>query len=481
MRIAKSVLVAAAVSVAASLPALAVQSQGSRLIGEVTANGQQMRWLQMLSDEIGSRLTGSPGCRRAEEVMEAEMKRIGLGNVRREPYTIPVSWERGSAQAALVSHGNRPLTVASYTWTPGSGGAIEGNVVEVGEGRPEDVARVKDRLRGAVALATPAGETLDKVIYNFYRSPLMAREIKDAGGIALLIASDKQHAMPYTAPIDFNARVAALPSLSIAREDVGTIQRLIAAGRTPPRIRLEVRNKLGPAFEATNVLGEIVGRESSGEIVVIGAHLDSNDLGPGALDNAAGCAALMETARAILALGTPPRRTIRFVLFTGEEEGMIGSTAYVARHRPEMDRTVAALIMDVGAGRPLGWFSMGRTDLDDELRELMKPVASFGVSTIEHSAFAATDNAAFMSEGVPNLIMLQDESLYFTVHHSVADTFDKADARDFAACVATLAVTAFTIADQSKRFGRRLNPDEVKKMAAESKVDEQWRAAGIWR
>lgn len=484
MRRVTTVLVVAAVSVAASFPARAVQPQSStasRLIGEVSANGQQMSWLQMLSDEIGSRLTGSPGCRRAEELMEAEMKRIGLANVRREPYTIPVSWERGSAQASLVSHGNRPLTVASYTWTPGTDGAIEGNVVEVGEGKPEDVARVKDRLRGAVALATPAGETLDKVIYNFYRSPLMAREIKDAGGTALLIASDKQHAMPYTAPVDFNARVAALPSLSIAREDVGTIQRLIAGSRTPPRVRLEVRNKLGPAFEATNVVGEIIGRERPGEIVVIGAHLDSNDLGPGALDNAAGSAALMETARAILALGTLPKRTIRFVLFTGEEEGMIGSTAYVARHRAEMDRTVAALIMDVGAGRPLGWFSMGRADLDDEIRGLMKPVASFGVSMIEHSAFAATDNAAFMAEGVPNLIMLQDESLYFTVHHSVADTFDKADARDFATCVATLAVTAFTIADQANRFGRRLSSEEVKKMAAESKVDQQWRAAGIWR
>ncbi|HSO75634.1 MAG TPA: M20/M25/M40 family metallo-hydrolase [Blastocatellia bacterium] len=358
---------------------------------------------------------------------------------------------------------------------------IEGDVVEVGEGKPEDVARVKDRLRGAVALATPAGETLDKVIYNFYRSPLMAREIKDAGGIALLIASDKQHTMPYTAPVDFNARIAALPSLSIAREDVGTIQRLIAGSKTRPRIRLEVHNKLGPAFETTNVVGEIPGRERPEEIVVLGAHLDSNDLGPGALDNAAGVAALMETARAILALGAAPRRTVRFVLFTGEEQGMIGATAYVARHRAEMDQTVAALIMDVGAGRPLGWFSMGRTDLDQEIRELMKPVVGFGVLVIEHSAFAATDNAPFMAEGVPNLIMLQDESLYFTVHHTVADTFDKADVRDFGTCVATLAVTAFTIADQAKRFGRRLSGEEVKKMAAETRVDEQWRAAGIWR
>src|SRR5207248_10481248 len=117
------------------------------------------------------------------------------------------------------SHNNRPLTVASYTWAPGTEGAIEGDVVAVGAGRPEDVERVRARLKGAIALVTPAGETLDAVIYNFYRTPGLAHEVKAAGAVGMLIASDKQHAMPYTAPVDFNARVAALPTLSVARED----------------------------------------------------------------------------------------------------------------------------------------------------------------------------------------------------------------------------------------------------------------------
>ena len=162
----------------------------SRLVGEVFTSGQQLHYLSMLSDEIGSRLTGSPGAQRAEDSMEAEMKRLGLANVHREPFTIPVSWERGSANAVLLTRGDRPLTVASYTWTPGTGGAIEGEVIEVGAGRPEDVERVRSRLRGRVALAMPAGETLDAVIYNFYRTPLLARELKEAGAVALLIASD---------------------------------------------------------------------------------------------------------------------------------------------------------------------------------------------------------------------------------------------------------------------------------------------------
>jgi hypothetical protein len=128
--------------ISSSAPAWAVQSSRnenatSRLVGEVFAGGRQMKYLSMLSDEVGSRLTGSAGARRAEAMMEAEMKRIGLENVRREPYTIPVSWERGIAEAWLISHGNRPLTAASYTWAPGTGRAIEGDVVEVGAGRPE--------------------------------------------------------------------------------------------------------------------------------------------------------------------------------------------------------------------------------------------------------------------------------------------------------------------------------------------------------
>jgi hypothetical protein len=457
------------------------QGAEARLVGEVFANGRQLSYLRLLSDEIGSRLTGSPGARRAEEATEAEMRRLGLENVRREPFTMASSWERGTAAAALVSHGGRPLTVASFTWTPGTDGPVEGALVDVGAGRPEDVRRAAAKLPGALALVVPEGGDLDALINSFYRTPVLVRELKEAGARAVLIASDKQHTMLYTSPVDFSAsgRVAALPTVSVAREDVGALRRLSERGAAL-RVRLDVRNKTGPAFESTNVVGEIRGGERPEEIVVVGAHLDSNDLGPGALDNAAGSAAVLEAARAVRALGLRPRRTLRFVLFMGEEEGMVGSLAYVRRHRDEMDNTVAALIMDIGAGRPLGWFSMGRTDLDAQIGELMRPLAPFGPFAVEHAAFAATDNAPFMAEGVPNLVLIQDESAYLPVHHTIADTPDKVEPRDFAAAVATLAVTAYAIADRPARFGRRLSADEVRRMAEETKVGEQWRAAGIW-
>ena len=438
-----------------------------------------MRYLSLLSDEIGSRLTGSKGAERAMQATEAEMKRIGLAKVHREPFTIPVSWERGPAVASLVNFGDRPLTVASYTWTPATAGAAVGPVIEVGAGRPEDIERVRGKLKGTIVLATPSYATLDEVIYNAYRAAQLVKELKEAGALGLMIASDKQNAMLFTAPVDFNARLAALPTVSIAREDVGLLQRMLAH-KVDVRVRLDVHNTVGGSFGSANVIGEIPGREKPDEIVIVGAHLDSNDLGPGALDNAAGSAAVLETARAIKALALVPRRTIRFVLFMGEEEGMLGSNAYVSGHRNEMDRTVAALVMDIGAGKPRGWFSMGRTDLDAQIDELMSTFKDLGMSHIEHTAFAATDNAAFMAEGVPTLVLLQDETSYFPVLHTVADTVDKADPRDFASCVAALAATAYAIADRPDRLGRRLTADEVKKLAAETKIDAQWRAAGIW-
>jgi carboxypeptidase Q len=457
-------------------------ASAGRIVGEIFTNGQQLTYVSALSDDIGSRLTGTANARRAEEWAESEMKRIGLENVRREPFTMGASWERGPATAALVSHGNRRLSVASYTWTPGTAAPFEGDVVDVGAGRPEDVRRVAAQLKGRVALVVPVGSDLDALIYNFYRAPGLVGELKNAGALAVMIAADKQHSMLYTAPVEFSAtgRLAALPTLSLGHEDVELMRRLLANNKTP-RVRLDVQNHIGAGFESTNVVGEIRGSDKADEIVVVGAHLDSNDLGPGALDNAAGAGAVLETARAFRSLGLRPRRTVRFVLFTGEEEGMVGSIAYVERHRAEMDKTVAALVMDIGAGRPQGWFSMGRTDLDVEINELARPLAQFGEFGIEHAAFAATDNAPFMAEGVPNLILIQDETPYLPVHHTIADTPDKIEPRDFAAAVSTLAATTYMIADRTQRFGRRLNAEEVKRMADETKVGEQWRAAGIWK
>jgi hypothetical protein len=455
-------------------------SDVKRLKDEIAAHGRQVAYVEMLSDDIGSRLTGSPGQEKAEKAVVDLLRQLGLTNVRLEPYRMNVRWTRGTVSAQLVTPYARNLAVASYTWTPGTpGNGVQGPVVDAGTGKPEDVAAVKSRMKGAIVLVAPAGVTLDEVIGNFYRSPGFVKECAQAGALAVMFQSDKERTLLYTAPPMMNAELAPLPVLSLAREDVAFLRRMLTA-KKEVRLRVNVKNTIGSTFLANNVVGEIRGTEKPEEVVVLGAHLDSNDLGPGALDNAAGCGALLETARAIRQLGLKPKRTIRFVFFTGEEEGMIGSTEYVKRHLNELDNAVANIVMDIGAGKPLGWFSMGRKDLDSQIRKLMEPLANPDSVLVETAAFAGTDNAAFMAAGVPNLVMLQDDAPYFPVHHTAADTPDKIVPQDYKACVTALAVVAYQIADQEPRFGRRLNASEIEEMMKSSNIEYQWRATNIW-
>ena len=453
-----------------------------KIVGEILTRGQQESYLYELSDGIGQRLTGSPNAERAEEAVAEWLRELGLINVHFDPFQMGAGWTRGTAAASMTSPYARPLIVGSYTWTPGTEPAgVEGPIVDAGTGTPEDVKAILGRAAGSIALVSPITTSLDEVIENLYRTPELVRELADAGVKAVLIASDKKDTLLYTAPVSFGAEasVSPVPVLSVAQEDVGLLRRLLA--RDQVRVRVTVGNTVGPAFQSRNVVGEIRGTEAPEEIVLIGAHLDSNDLGSGAVDNAAGCAGLLETARAIKALGLQPRRTIRLVFFMGEEEGLVGSTAYVKQHLDCLDDMVAVLIMDIGAGKPLGWFSMGRSDLDKEIETIMDPLGAISGSAIVHAAFAATDNAAFMAAGVANLVMIQDDSSYVPVHHTAADTPDKADGAALAAAVATLAGVAYQIADQPVRFGRRLSPPEIQKMMEEpAGLERQWRASGIW-
>src|ERR1043166_9757695 len=159
-----------------------------------------------LSRRIGGRVAGTRSGGRGEEGAEGERRRRALAGVGREPYRMSASWERGPASATLVSEGrSRALGVASYTWTPGTDGPVEAEVVDVGAGGPEDVRRVASQMTGRLALVVPEGSDLDSVIYNFYRAPGLVRELKDAGARAVFIAADKPHAILYTAPVALNS------------------------------------------------------------------------------------------------------------------------------------------------------------------------------------------------------------------------------------------------------------------------------------
>jgi Zn-dependent M28 family amino/carboxypeptidase len=272
--------------------------------------------------------------------------------------------------------------------------------------------------------------------------------------------------------------LASIPMAQVAREDGLRLARLLDAGQSL-RISLDLRNRIGGPARAKNVVAEIRGGANPQEIVLLGAHLDSWDLGTGALDNGVNCALVLEAARAMAATSRP-RRTVRFVLFTGEETGLLGSRGYVARHRDELDRHVAVLIHDIGDGRINGYFNNGRPDLTPSLAAALAPVASSGARGSNDEAILGTDNFDFLLEGVPNFVADQETGRYLADYHAASDTFDKVDLREAAWNAAVAAVATFGFADAPARPGSRQSRDEVGSLLEKSGLAGQMRTYGLW-
>jgi carboxypeptidase Q len=214
--------------------------------------------------------------------------------------------------------------------------------------------------------------------------------------------------------------------------------------------------------------------------VILGAHLDSWELGTGALDNGCNAAMVIAAARAIQQSKLRPRRTLRFVLFSGEEEGFQGSYAYVLQHRGELDRVSAVIVYDSGTGRVTGYSLNGREDLEQRVTQVLAPLASWGVEQHTLDAGDGTDNLDFLLEGVPNLVANQDESNYMVNYHASTDTLDKVDMRALQLHVAIAAVTTFGIADRPQRIGPRQTRTEIEALMRRTGLDKQLQDLGYW-
>jgi Zn-dependent M28 family amino/carboxypeptidase len=245
-------------------------------------------------------------------------------------------------------------------------------------------------------------------------------------------------------------------------------------------VRLTMPNKIAGPVEQQNVVGEIRGYEKPDEIVVLGAHLDSWELGTGALDNGCNAALVIEAARAIKASGLLPRRTIRFILFSGEEQGMIGSFGYVQAHRAEMDKYRGMVVFDTGIGRVTGYSLGGRHDTEAGIREVLKPFAGWDADNFTYDAPIGTDNFDFLLEGVPTFMANQEIANYLLNYHAASDTLDKVDLRELKLNTVLGAVTAWGIADRAEPIGKRLSRAEMETLMKESGLDADMKTQGYW-
>jgi Zn-dependent M28 family amino/carboxypeptidase len=271
-----------------------------------------------------------------------------------------------------------------------------------------------------------------------------------------------------------------MPGAQIGMEDFQFIRRSLEMG--PVAMQFELKNTTTGPMQVNNVIAEIRGSELPDEWIIIGAHLDSWDYGTGAQDNGTGSVMVLDVARAIAAIGKAPRRSIRFALWGGEEQGLLGSYAYTQAHLNEMSKCVAVLNTDNGAGHPKGWKVESRKDLEEAMHPisdaLLKDISGGGLS-LETSY--DTDHGPFMLYGVPALDLWVDMSHYGEVHHKSSDTFDKVDAIDLKAGTAIVAVTAWAIAEDDKPIASHLNHAAVAEILKKQDLDSLLTYIGQWK
>ena len=439
--------------------------------------------LRKLTDGIGGRPTGSPAMERAVEWAVAAFRDAGIDDVHTEKFTIPHSWSEGATRVEIVSPSRSVVHAVSAAWSPATpASGIEAEVIDAGSGTSEDFARVASAARGAILLVhTEVLRTFSDISAEYLRNPEIIRRSIAAGASAILWMGTREGMLLYRQSVGLgqDGSIEKLPQAIVAREDALRMAGQLAAGQQI-RVRLELPNRAGGPAEAQNVVAEIRGSELPNDFVLLGAHLDSFDLGTGALDDGCNAALVIEAARDIHLTGLRPKRSIRFVLFSGNEEGTLGSWAYVRAHRDELDHADAAVIFDEGSGRVTGFSLEGRNDLQSEvLHQALAPLDSWGVNQFTESSSMGKD-LDFLLEGVPTLVTNQEEANYVANYGATSDTYDKVDIPNLKFNTAVAGVLAFGLAEFAAPVGPRLSRAEIGSLLKQTGLESELKALEIW-
>ena len=451
------------------------------LLDAALADSPLLANLRHLCDGIGGRPTGSPNLERAVDWAVEAFRATGVDRVGTEAFEMPLRWEEGATRLrALAPVADFDLRAVSVAWSPATpAGGLAAPLLDAGRGTAADLEALGARAGGAFLLIQQDEmKSLGDLFAEYVGNPAVLERAAAAGAAGVLFTSTRPRALLYRHQQSFG-KLAPLPAAIVAREDALRLTRLLAAG-PEVRLRLEMPNRIGGPFVARNVVAEWKGAERPEEIVLIGAHLDSWDLGTGALDNGGNSAMLIDVARAFAASGQRPRRTVRFALFTGEEQGLIGSRAYVRDHAAEIGNTVAVVVYDLGVARVRGYFLGGRPEMAPVLQEILAPLAAWQVDAHPPDAFAGTDHFDFLLAGIPTLVADQDPAPYLPDYHAESDTFDKVDPRALRLQTVVAALTVWGLADRPARPAARLDAAGVAAIVRDRALKVQMQAFGMW-
>jgi carboxypeptidase Q len=419
-----------------------------RLVRAARETNGAYETIRSLTDTVGPRLSGSLADARAVAWAQAMLKAQGFANVHAEAVTVP-HWERGEESGELVVPAPMRLALCALGGSVATpAGGLEADVVEAQS--LEEIDALGEKAKGKIVFVWKVMERRsDGSGYGAtvsIRGGAASRAAK-VGAVGVLIRSvgTSNARFPHTGSLRYDESVPKIPAAALAIPDADQLHRLLASG-AKVRVRIHLGSRTLPDAASANVIGEIPGREKPEEIVLLGGHLDSWDLGTGAVDDGAGLGIVIEAARLIGQLPRRPRRTLRVVAFANEENGLAGGRAYAGAHAAELPRHVAAIESDSGAGRVSGFAWTAGPSAEPYLATVAAILKPFGVGDVKKGGGGA-DIGTLRAAGVPLFSPIQDSSRYFDLHHSADDTFDKIDREELNTGVAAMAALAYALAE----------------------------------
>jgi len=434
----------------------AYHDTAARLIGAALTDDGGWKKLEYLCDRIGNRIDGSPALNRALEWAAGEMRREGLANVQTPPVKVP-HWVRGAESARLVEPLDSPVAMLGLGGSVGT--PVEGITAEVVAVANFDELEAlgAEKVRGRIVLYNAPWQGYGRTVQ--YRTTGASRAAK-LGAVASLVRSVTPLSLrdPHTGMMGYEEGIPKIPHAAVSVEDALRIQRLLDAGNHV-RLQLKMSAQTLPDADAANVIGELPGREKPEEIVVLGGHVDSWDVGQGAQDDGCGFTACWQAVVLLKQLNLTPRRTVRIAGWADEEHTGAGGRAYQAWAGDTLKNHVAAIEMDGGSERPVGYGLSIHGASDEVMRRAMARAKGIGHLLDGIGAGEMTpggggaDIAPLMALGVPGFGQRTVGLRYFEWHHSEADTLDKIDPKDFRLNVASLAVLAYVLAEMPERIG----------------------------
>jgi Peptidase family M28 len=457
----------------AAEPANISQQYGAtseKLIAAALSDTEGMQRLEYLCDRIGNRLSGSASLDRAIQWAAAEMKKAGLENVQTPPVSVP-HWVRGKESATMLTPVVKPLTMIGLGMSVGTpAGGITGEVVVVNT-FDELTALGRGKVTGKIVLFNPDWQGYGQTVMYRSSGPSEAARL---GAIGVLVRSMTGTSLqtPHTGSLNYMDGLPKIPAAALSVEDAAMIQRLVKNG-VAVRVKLAMDAHQEPNAASHNVMGEIRGSEKPNEVVVLGGHIDSWDIGQGANDDGSGIMATFEAVALIQKLGLKPKRTIRVVFWVNEENGGAGGRAYRQMLGKDVENHVAAIEMDGGAEKPVGFgFGGGgegrrrrvhgaaseetpAAQVSEaayaravEIGKLLEPIEGGSISP----GGGGSDIEPLLATGVPGFGVRTVATHYFDWHHTDADSFDKLVPREFQLNVASLAVLSYVLADMPERL-----------------------------